>query len=197
MRKYSIAIMISGRGSNMVALIEACKRPDYPAFVDKVISDRSDAPGLKLALGMGINAVAIERSNFPDKTRHEAAILDELTVKHHPPSTPHLICLAGFMRILSPDFVQQYERKILNIHPSLLPKYPGLNTHARALTAGDSQHGCSVHFVTEELDEGPVVAQATVDIEDVDDETSLAAKVLAVEHQLYVDAVEKVLSQRP
>lgn len=185
----SIAIMISGRGSNMAALIKACECGDLPANIVKVISDRADAKGLKIARAAGIVAVAIERKEFPSKIEHERAILTELNIKR-----PDLICLAGFMRILSPNFVREYEGKILNIHPSLLPRYPGLNTHARALAAGDKIHGASVHVVTDGLDEGPVVAQSQVIVDANDDEKSLEEKVLKIEHGLYVEAVRKVLN---
>ncbi len=188
--RASIIVMISGRGSNLAALIAACRQPDYPASVVKVISDRKDAGGLQIAEAAGINAVALERGNFASKSAHEAAILNHLDE-----IDPDLICLAGYMRILSADFVNRYQGKILNIHPSLLPKYPGLNTHQRALDAGDNEHGCTVHFVDEALDAGPIVAQAVVRIEPGDSEKSLADKVLEIEHALYVDAVRKVLSK--
>jgi len=186
--RANIAVMISGRGSNLAALIEACADPDYPATIVKVISDRRDALGLDKARSAGIAAIALERRDFTSKKDHETAILNELAG-----DKPALICLAGFMRVLSGEFIAHYPGKILNIHPSLLPKYPGLNTHQRALDAGDKIHGCSVHIVEEALDAGPVIAQGIVDIEAGDDEKSLGAKVLKIEHGLYVDAVRKVL----
>ncbi len=186
--RANIAVMISGRGSNLAALIKACAAPDYPAIIVKVISDRRDALGLDKARSAGISAIALERRDFATKTEHENAILNELEqVK------PDLICLAGYMRVLSAEFISHYPGKILNIHPSLLPKYPGLNTHQRALDAGDKIHGCSVHIVEEALDAGPVIAQGIVDIDADDDEKSLGDKVLNIEHGLYVDAVCKVL----
>lgn len=185
----SIAILISGRGSNMAALIAACNKGHLRARVTKVISDQAAAGGLEIARSHEINAIAIERKNFASKARHEAAILDELNNNR-----PDIICLAGFMRILSAGFVREYQGKILNIHPSLLPKYTGLNTHARALAAGDKIHGATVHIVTEGLDEGPVVAQMQVAIKPGDDVNSLEAKVLKIEHGLYVEAVRKVLN---
>ena len=187
--RANIAVMISGRGSNLAALIEACAGPDYPASIVKVISDRHDALGLDKARTAGISAIALERADFATKTDHETAILNEL--KH---VKPDLICLAGYMRILSGEFISHYPGKILNIHPSLLPKYPGLNTHQRTLDAGDNIHGCSVHIVEEVLDAGPVIAQRIVNIDADDDETSLSDKVLRIEHGLYVDAVRKVLA---
>jgi phosphoribosylglycinamide formyltransferase-1 len=189
-KRSSVVVLISGRGSNLAALTKACGGPDYPATITKVISDRADAPGLEIARAGGIEAFVFERDNFSSKAFHEAAILDELEK-----SRPDLICLAGYMRILSGKFVRCYEGKILNIHPSLLPKYPGLDTHARALNAGDSEHGCTVHFVSEVLDGGTIVARKVVKIEPGENENSLAEKVLKVEHALYVDAVRKVLSQ--
>ncbi len=186
--RANIAVMISGRGSNLAALIKACAALDYPATIVKVISDRRDALGLDKARSAGISAIALERADFATKTGHETAILNELEqVK------PDLICLAGYMRVLSGGFISHYPGKILNIHPSLLPKYPGLNTHQRALDASDKIHGCSVHIVEEALDAGPVIAQGIVDIDADDDETSLSDKVLKIEHGLYVDAVCKVL----
>ena len=182
-------VMISGRGSNLAALITACNNPNYPAKITAVISDHANAGGLKIAKDSGIDGFAFERSGFKSKQAHEVAILECL--KNYEPS---LICLAGYMRILSVNFVRQYTDKILNIHPSLLPKYPGLNTHARALDAGDIKHGCTVHFVDEKLDAGPIVAQGSVDIEPGDDVFSLEKKVLKIEHKLYVDAVQRVLS---
>lgn len=186
----SLAVMISGRGSNLGALIKACTDPEYPATITKVISDRADAGGLELARAAGIEHVAIERAQFTSKVEHEAAILAELDKNR-----PDLICLAGFMRILSADFVQHYEGKILNIHPSLLPKYPGLNTHARALAAGDRKHGCTVHFVDADLDSGPIVASASLDVQPGDDEDILTQRVLKLEHVLYPQAVLKVLAK--
>lgn len=188
--RAALVIMISGRGSNMAALIEACTSVDYPAKVIGVISDRAQAPGLETAKAAGIPTAAIVRKDFGSKPEHEAAILAQLHKFN-----PDLICLAGFMRILSGDFVRQFEDKILNIHPSLLPKYTGLNTHARAMEAGDKTHGCTVHFVTEGLDEGPIVAQSVVDIVPGETVETLEQKVLKVEHALYVSAVAKVLGK--
>ncbi len=188
--RASVVVMISGRGSNLAALIAACCQPDYPATIVGVISDREDAGGLKIAEAAGIDTVVLQRGDFVSRSAHEAAILRHLDMIN-----PDLICLAGYMRILSADFVNRYQGKILNIHPSLLPKYPGLNTHQRALDAGDKEHGCTVHFVDEALDAGPVVAQSMVRIEPGDSEKSLADKVLKIEHALYVDAVRKVLTK--
>ncbi len=186
-----LAIMISGRGSNMAALIKACKNGNLAADVVKVIADKANAPGLKTARELDIEAVAIERQKYGSKFLHEQKILCELNAV-----SPDFICLAGYMRILSPDFVRQYENKILNIHPSLLPKYTGLNTHERVLAAGDSIHGATVHFVTDGLDEGPVVAQSQVSVSPDDDVRSLEEKVLNIEHALYIEAVRKILNDR-
>ncbi len=186
--KASLIIMISGRGSNMAALIEACKSGEIKANVVKVISDNAEAAGLLTAQQAGIETASYVRRDYSSKQAHEEAIIAEINK-----SPSDLICLAGFMRILSAEFVAEFENKILNIHPSLLPKYPGLNTHVRALEAGDKEHGCSVHIVTQQLDEGPVVAQAKTQIDEDDDEISLAAKVLKLEHPLYIKAVIKSL----
>lgn len=188
--RTDIAVMISGRGSNLAALIDACAKPDYPAKIVKVISDRRDAGGLIIAKGAGIEAVAVERRDYASKSKHELAMLEELERVQ-----PELICLAGFMRVLSGEFVSRYPGRILNIHPSLLPKYPGLNTHLRALDAGDTTHGCSVHIVEEALDAGPVIAQGIVNVESDDDAQSLADKVLKIEHALYIEAVRKILAK--
>ncbi len=185
-----IVILISGRGSNMTALIKACRSGEISADVVAVFSDRADAPGLQIAKAYGIDITSIERKNYSSKSEHEAAFLAALVGYE-----PDLICLAGFMRVLSANFVAHYNNKILNIHPSLLPKYTGLNTHARALDNNDEEHGCTVHYVIEELDGGPIVLQKSVSIAPGETEQSLADKVLAIEHQLYVDAVNSVLSR--
>jgi phosphoribosylglycinamide formyltransferase-1 len=185
-RKTAV-IFISGGGSNMAALIEAAKDPSYPVAFAAVISDHSDAGGLAKAAAQGIRTAAFERRNFASKAQHERAILDLLAeIK------PDLICLAGYMRLLSPQFIAAYENRIINIHPSLLPLFPGLHTHQRALDAGMKVAGCSVHYVTEGVDEGPIVAQAVVPVLDGDTAETLAARVLTAEHRLYKEAVRKV-----
>jgi len=186
MRKTAV-IFISGGGSNMAALIEAAGDPDYPVEFAAVISDHKDAGGLAKAAAQGIRTAAFERRDFASKADHERAILDLLAeIK------PDLICLAGYMRLLSAAFISAYEHRIINIHPSLLPLFPGLHTHQRALDAGVKVAGCSVHYVTEGVDEGPIVAQAVVPVLDGDTAEALAARVLTAEHQLYKDAVRQV-----
>jgi phosphoribosylglycinamide formyltransferase 1 len=185
-RKTAV-IFISGGGSNMAALIEAAKEPDYPVSFAAVISDHNDAGGLAKAAAQGIRTAAFERRDFTSKADHEHAILNLLAeIK------PDLICLAGYMRLLSAEFIAACEHRIINIHPSLLPLFPGLHTHQRALDAGMKVAGCSVHYVTEGVDEGPIVAQAVVPVRDGDTAESLAARVLTAEHRLYREAVRKV-----
>jgi phosphoribosylglycinamide formyltransferase 1 len=189
--KSNVAVLISGRGSNMACLVEAARNPAHPARICGVLSDRADAPGLAHAAAHGIPTAAIERSNHADKAAHEAAIHAQLNAWG-----AQFVALAGFMRVLSAEFVARWPRRIINIHPSLLPLHKGLDTHARALAAGDSEHGCTVHEVTAELDAGAIIAQARVPILPGDDATTLAARVLAQEHILYPEALAQVL-RRP
>ena len=180
----NIVILISGRGSNMEALIGARDRGDLPVNIAAVISNRPDAKGLETAAGAGIATRCLDHKAYAGRDAFDAALaacIDEFA--------PDLVVLAGFMRILTPDFVRHYEGRLLNIHPSLLPSFPGLHTHQRALDEGVRIHGCTVHFVTAELDHGPVVIQAAVPVLDGDDEASLAARVLRQEHQVYPQAV--------
>ena len=181
--RQRVVILISGRGSNMLALIQQSREPSSSYWISKVFADRTDAAGLTRARELGIAALALpvegtDRSTF--ENRLAAAIHD---------CSPTLIVLAGFMRILSVRFVAQFAGKMLNIHPSLLPQYPGLHTHRHALAAGDAQHGATVHFVTEQLDAGPAVIQARVPVHVDDDEASLAARVQSLEHKIYPLAV--------
>ncbi|WEX07596.1 phosphoribosylglycinamide formyltransferase [Chelativorans sp. AA-79] len=185
------AILISGRGSNMSALIRAAAEADFPAEIACVVSDNADAPGLTAAMAAGIPAIAVPRGDFADKAAHEAAM--EETLGRH---GAELICLAGFMRILSADFVQRWEGRMINIHPSLLPLFKGLNSHARALEAGMRIHGCTVHFITHEMDGGPIIAQAAVPVVPGETEGELADRVLRVEHRLYPLALALVASGR-
>ncbi len=185
------AILISGRGSNMKALIAAARRPDFAAEIALVLSDRPQAAGLAVAREAGLAAEAINFQSLPDKSAFEAALDARLRA-----AGVELICLAGFMRILSGDFVGRWEGRILNIHPSLLPDLRGLRTHERALAAGRAEHGCTVHYVSAELDAGPIIAQARVPVLPGDDAETLAARVLVVEHRLYPLALDAVARAR-
>jgi phosphoribosylglycinamide formyltransferase-1 len=178
--KKRVAVFVSGGGSNMVSLADACAAPDFPAEIVAVISDKPTAGGLARAQGRGIPTFVFERKAYPGKAEHEAAILEALA-----DIRPDIICLAGYMRLISGEFIRAYEGRMLNIHPSLLPLFPGLHTHQRALNAGMKIAGCTVHFVTEGMDEGPIVAQAAVPVIDTDTEETLAGRVLTVEHRLY------------
>lgn len=186
--KLRVAVLISGRGSNMEALIAAARDPAYPAKIVLVIANRPDAKGLETAAAAGIEAVAVDHKPFgKDREAHERAI-DALLRDRG----VELIALAGYMRVLSPFLVKAWAGRMLNIHPSLLPKYPGLDTHARAIAAGDAEAGCTVHFVTEGVDEGPIVGQARVAILPGDTADDLAHRILVEEHRLYPAALAKV-----
>jgi phosphoribosylglycinamide formyltransferase 1 len=181
MARKRVAVLISGRGSNLAALIDAAREPTYPAEIALVVSNRADAVGLDRARAAGIASAIVAHASFGgDREAFERALQDAL-VKNE----IELVCLAGFMRLLTPWFVSQWQGRMLNIHPALLPAFKGLDTHARALTAGVKIHGATVHFVTSEMDAGPIVAQAAVAVLEDDSEDALAARVLAVEHQIY------------
>ncbi len=183
--KPRVAILISGRGSNMAALIQAAAQPDYPAQIALVISNRAGAPGLASAAAAGIATQAIpSRPHGENRAAHEAAIDAALT-----DAAIDIVCLAGYMRLLTPYLVNRWAGRMLNIHPSLLPALPGLETHARALAAGLSRHGCTVHLVTETMDEGPILMQAEVPVLPDDTPDTLADRVLAQEHLLYPAAL--------
>lgn len=184
MKKIRTVVLISGSGSNLQALLDACASPDYPAEVVAVISNRADVFGLTRAQNHGIPAEVLDHKAFTSRETFDTA-LQQLIDSHE----PDLVVLAGFMRILTPAFVTHYLGRMLNIHPSLLPLYPGLHTHRRAIEAGDASHGATVHFVTAELDGGPAVVQAAVPIEAGDTEESLAKRVLTQEHIIYPLAV--------
>ncbi|HEY7775542.1 MAG TPA: phosphoribosylglycinamide formyltransferase [Kineobactrum sp.] len=175
-----IAILISGRGSNMQAIIAACKRGELDAEVCLVASNRADAGGLDIARAAGIPTACIEHRNYADRESFDAALV--ACVREY---APDLVLLAGFMRILTPVFITPFTGRLLNIHPSLLPKYPGLHTHQRALEAGDTHAGATVHFVTQSLDGGPPVLQARVPIVTGDTAAHLADRVVALEHAIY------------
>ncbi len=179
-----VAVLISGSGSNLQALIDACGEADYPAEVVAVLSNNATAYGLKRAQQHHIPTVVLDHRQFPDRITFDQELRATLDQWH-----PDIVVLAGFMRILTPEFVDHFQGKLLNIHPSLLPRYPGLHTHRRVLEAGDKEHGATVHFVTRELDGGPAIVQAKVPVAAGDTEMSLAERVLAQEHRLYPLAV--------
>jgi phosphoribosylglycinamide formyltransferase 1 len=185
--KKKVVVFISGSGSNMVSLAKAAAEPDFPAEIIAVISDKAEAGGLAKAAALDIPTFSFVRKDFASKEAHEAAILAELDRLQ-----PDIICLAGYMRLLSAAFIQRHEGRILNIHPSLLPLFRGLHTHQRALDAGMKIAGCTVHFVTEGMDDGPIIAQAAVPIFAGDTAETLAARVLAVEHKIYPLALRLV-----
>ncbi len=187
----NLVILISGRGSNMEAILRASAAEHWPAKIAAVISNKADASGLKTAAAAGIATAVVEHKQYPDRDGFDAAlaaVIDEYS--------PDLIVLAGFMRILTPGFVQRYHGRLLNIHPSLLPSFPGLATHQQAIDAGVKFHGATVHFVTPVLDHGPIVEQVVVPVMDDDTEHTLAARVLQQEHLIYPRAVRDILEGR-
>ncbi|WP_420348686.1 phosphoribosylglycinamide formyltransferase [Pelagibius sp.] len=175
-----VAVLISGRGSNLRSLLEAAEAPGYPAKIVLVVANRPDAGGLEHAAAFGVASRVVDHRTFDDRAGFEAA-LDAALAE----ADLDLICLAGFMRVLSAAFVKRWENRIINIHPSLLPLFPGLDTHARALDAGVKLHGCTVHFVNEAVDGGAIIGQAAVPVQAGDDPQRLAARVLQAEHRLY------------
>ena len=179
-----VVVLLSGTGSNLQALIDSTRTGDSPARIAAVISNRSDAYGLQRARDAGIATRTLDHKAFEGREAFDSALIELIDAFN-----PKLVVLAGFMRILSADFVRHYDGRLLNIHPSLLPKYKGMHTHQRALDAGDSEHGCSVHFVTEELDGGPLVVQAVVPVESDDSAQTLAQRVHTQEHRIYPLAV--------
>lgn len=192
MPKKRVAVLISGRGSNMAALIEAAKAAGYPAQIALVLSNIADAGGLETARRAGIETAVVEHKAFGkdrvafDRAMHEALIAHKID----------LVCLAGFMRLLSPEFVGQWSERMLNIHPALLPAFKGLDTHRRALEAHAKVHGATVHFVVPEIDAGPIIMQGAVAVHDDDTEASLAARVIKVEHRIYPLALRLVAEGR-
>jgi phosphoribosylglycinamide formyltransferase-1 len=186
-RKKRTAILISGRGSNMAALIEAAEAEGFPAEIVVVLSNRPDAPGLERARAAGLKAEAIDHRAFATRDDFEAAL--EARLEAH---VIDLIALAGFMRLMTASFVERWHGRMINVHPSLLPAFPGLATHQRALEAGVRVHGCTVHYVTPGMDEGPIIAQAIVPVEPGDTAEDLGARVLAAEHRLYPAALARV-----
>ena len=192
MTKKRVAVLISGRGSNMMALIEAAQAKDYPAEIVLVLSNLPDAAGLARAQQAGIATVVIDHRSFgEDREAFEQALDDELR-RHR----VDLVCLAGFMRLLTSWFIGRWRGRILNIHPALLPQFKGLHTHRRALDAGVERHGATVHFVVEETDSGPVIAQQSLPVLQGDTEETLAARVLQIEHRIYPEALRMVADGR-
>ena len=189
--KKRVAILISGRGSNMMALVEAARVNDYPAEIVSIVASRPDAAGLAWAKAQGLPTVAIDHKSYATREAFDEAVHAALTE-----ARADLIALAGFMRIQSPGFVQKWQGRQLNIHPSLLPLFKGLQPHKQAIEAGVKISGCSVHFVTEEMDSGPIVAQAAVPVLDGDTPETLAARILVAEHKLYPHALALVASGR-
>ncbi len=176
----NIVLLLSGRGSNMRSVVQACAAEGWPARIAAVISNKADAGGLAWAAEQGIATAVVDHKAHADREAFDTALAAEIDR-----FAPDLVLLAGFMRILTPGFVRHYDGRLLNIHPSLLPAFTGLHTHRRALEAGVKAVGATVHFVTAELDHGPIVAQAVVPVRDGDDEASLSARVLESEHRLY------------
>jgi phosphoribosylglycinamide formyltransferase 1 len=187
----NIVILISGRGSNMEAVVRAAQSEGWPARIAAVISNRADAKGLAFAQAQGIPTAVVPSKEFASRADFDSALQREIDR-----FAPDLVVLAGFMRILTPPFVEHYAGRMLNIHPSLLPHFPGLDTHRAALEAGMREHGATVHFVTAELDHGPIVAQARVDVLPGDTEDTLSARVLVEEHKLYPYAVRLFIEDR-
>lgn len=185
--KKRVAILISGRGSNMEALIRAAEAPDYPAEIVGVLSNRADAAGLAFAAAAGIATAVCSHKDFTGREAFDAALQAMLEGWR-----AEIVCLAGFMRILTPGFVEKWEGRMLNIHPSLLPAFKGLDTHRRAIEAGTTEHGCTVHFVTAGLDDGPPILAARVPVLPGDTPEALAARVLAEEHRVYPEALALV-----
>ncbi|OQA34631.1 MAG: Phosphoribosylglycinamide formyltransferase [Betaproteobacteria bacterium ADurb.Bin341] len=186
-----LVVLISGQGSNLEALIAARDAGGLGAGIAAVISNRPQAPGLEKAAAAGIPAVVVDHRDYPDREAFDAALAERIDAH-----APDAVVLAGFMRILTDGFVRRYEGRMVNIHPSLLPAFPGLNTHQRALGEGVRIHGCTVHFVTPELDHGPTIIQAAVPVFDDDDEETLAARVLEAEHRIYPLAVRWLMEGR-
>jgi phosphoribosylglycinamide formyltransferase-1 len=192
MAKKRVAVLISGRGSNMASLIAAAKDDSYPAEIALVLSNRPDAPGLANAKRQGITTAVVDHTHYgKDREAFERALQDVLAAHRI-----DLVCLAGFMRLLTPWFVGQWQARMLNIHPALLPAFKGLHTHERALEAGVKTHGATVHFVSAEMDSGEIIAQAEVPVRPGDTPDTLAARVLEAEHRIYPQALRQVAEGR-
>ena len=187
----SIVVLISGSGTNLQAIIDACEAERIPGKINAVLSNKADVFGLERAQNANINTHVLSHKAYDSRTDYDQALIEVIDQYQ-----PDVVVLAGFMRILTAEFVDHYQGRLINIHPSLLPKYQGLDTHQRAIDAGDSEHGCSVHFVTEELDGGPVILQAKVPVFDGDDANTLAQRVHVQEHQIYPMVVKWMCEAR-
>lgn len=187
MAKKRVAVLISGRGSNLKSLLDACAQPDYPAEIVLVLSNKSDAGGLNYARDAGIDTAVLSHRDYESREAFDAA-MHEVLQQHQ----VELVCLAGFMRLLTAGFVEQWNGRMLNIHPSLLPDFKGLDTHRRVLEAGVKETGCTVHFVVAQMDAGPIMMQARVPVLAGDTEDTLAARVLEQEHRIYPQALADV-----
>jgi phosphoribosylglycinamide formyltransferase-1 len=186
--KPAVVILISGRGSNMKSIVEAKNNGELDINIAAVISNRPDAAGLEYAEQQGIATSVIDHKTFESRESFDTALANLIDGY-----SPNLVVLAGFMRILTAEFVEHYSQRLINIHPSLLPKFKGLDTHQRAIEAGETEHGASVHFVTPELDDGPVISQAKVSVMPDDTASTLAARVLVEEHKLYPAAIQQLM----
>ncbi|MSO88898.1 MAG: phosphoribosylglycinamide formyltransferase [Rhodospirillaceae bacterium] len=191
MARLKVAVLISGRGSNLQALIDACAGSDFPATIVKVISNRPGVEGLNRAQSAAIPTQVVDHRDRPDRAAFDSALHAALAE-----TGAELVCLAGFMRLLTPGFVEVWRDRLINIHPSLLPAFPGLDTHARALAAGVCISGCTVHFVRAAMDQGPIIVQGAVPVLADDDANSLAARVLAAEHRCYPLALRLIAEGR-
>lgn len=189
MNRKRVGILISGRGSNMQSLAQSARRPDYPAEIVTVVSNRPDAPGLAWAAEHGLTTAVVDHEAFAAREDFESALHAALTA-----AGVELVCCAGFMRLMTAGFVRRWQGRMLNIHPSLLPAFKGLNAQGQALAAGVKIAGCTVHFVVSEMDSGPIVAQAAVPVADGDTPETLAARILTVEHKLYPHALALIAS---
>lgn len=190
-QKIRLVVLISGRGSNLQAILDQAVSGELPVEVAAVVSNRPGVHGLERARQAGVPALELDHKNFADRPEFEAALIETIDRRH-----PDLVVLAGFMRVLTAGFTEHYRGRLLNIHPSLLPKFRGLHTHERAIAAGETEHGASIHFVTAELDGGPVIVQARVPVLPGDDSDALAARVLEQEHRLYPLAIRWFAEQR-
>jgi phosphoribosylglycinamide formyltransferase-1 len=192
MAKKRVAVLISGRGSNMTSLIEAAKEEGYPAEIALVLSNRPDAPGLEHAGRHGVTTAVVDHTRFGKDREAFERVVQEVLSAHR----IDLVCLAGFMRLFTPWFVERWQGRMLNIHPALLPAFKGLHTHERALAAGVKMHGATVHLVSPDMDSGPIILQAEVPILDGDTSETLAARVLEAEHRIYPQALQQVAEGR-